>query len=134
VIVVSVYPQRIEEYGHLWGDFTVWRPSVDGIREAYAELAAFAVAEGWDQTVQVQQDDVVVEWAKHKGSITSYQMHKPYRPRRLNPVYHTCPRAFTATPAGWKKLAEAWDQEGKTCELWLPDHWYDLTTHHPDIV
>lgn len=117
---------RLDANGHLWGDD--WQPFISyasSIRAAHYDLALHAVAEGWDESVRVSQDDVYVrEWRQHRMDVTSYQ--------RPNVPDHVCPRAFTATPAGWLRLAEVWSQEGKTCELWHPDCCYATAEHVAD--
>lgn len=136
MIIVSVDPARIAAHKDSWGDFSVFTPvsrhpdKSTSIRLGLLELAAKAIEEEWDENVPVIQDDVYVpSFPAHQGRVTSYQMHKTFHPRRLNPFYHTCPRAFTATPDGWRILRAAWSEEGKACELWLPDYWYDVAVH-----
>lgn len=119
LIVISNRPERVEANGHLWGEFTVYTSPAETIREAHRDLALHAVAEGWDESVKVIQDDVMFDlpWPAHVGDVTSYHA-------RANPI-HTCPRAFSATEAGWERLSRVWDRPGKTCRLWRPDFWYD---------
>lgn len=117
LIVISNRPERIERHGHLWGDFEVFTSPADNVREAHYDMAVHAVAEGWDETVRVIQDDVVVsDWPRHRFDITSYYPGTPG---------HTCPRAFTATPRGWQVLTVHWQWWGQTCVLWSPDWWYN---------
>jgi len=118
LIVISNNPDRVEAHQHLWGDFEVFTSLATDVRQAHHDLALHAVEAGWDETYRVIQDDVVVEsWPPHKGLITSY-----YPAQAPD---HTCPKAFTATPVGWRRLALRWRHVGfRTCELWHPDHWY----------
>lgn len=133
LIVISIYPERVKAHGHLWADFEVHQPTVEGIGPAYRELTARAISEGWNEELIILQDDVALKdgesWAEHLGDVTSYSAAKPYRERRLRPRRHCCPRAFSATGPGWEKLHAAWQSEGKLCELWAPDHIYDLVIH-----
>lgn len=116
-VILSGYPERVEKYGHMWGNFVVFEAPHVGPREAHRLLAVHAGAEGWDETVRVSQDDVTVDaWPVHVGDVTAYS------PRRRT---HVCPKAFTATPGGWRRLAWQWSKPGRTCELWKPDHTYD---------
>lgn len=126
LLVLSAYPERVAA-NHAWWDpwpWDVFMPVTSGVREAHHELAVHAVAEGWGPEVKVVQDDVEPhEWPPHVGFVTAYAGRK--HPR------HTCPRAFSASPGGWRRLAVAWGRDGKTCRLWRPDHVYDVATHHP---
>lgn len=132
LVVVSGFPERVERYGHLWGDYEIFDPGpVDGPKAAMLAVARHAVSQGWGSDVVVIQDDVYpwanrpprpgeqIEhgWPDHVGDVTSYH--------RASGPGHTCPRAFSATPTGWASLVESWQLEGRTCELWQPDHWYD---------
>ena len=115
-IVISVYPKRVAALSPLWGDFTLFIPRGRGIRRDHVELVRHAIAQRWDESVQIQQDDILVEyWPSHQGEITSY-----YAGRNG----HVCPWAFTATPKGWKRLL-GWWSSGQLCNSWQPDHLYD---------
>lgn len=118
LIVISNRPERIKAHGHLWGDFDVFTSRAETVREAHHDLAVHATEENWDESVRVIQDDVTFEmpWPEHRGRVTSYHPGK---------TYHTCPRAFSATGEGWQWLSIRWQFDGRTCELWRPDHWYD---------
>lgn len=119
LIVISNRPERVEDHRRLWGDHTVFTSPADTVREAHHDLAVHAVAEGWDQSVKVIQDDVRFDtpWPTHQDDVTSYHARVK--------TWHTCPRAFSATTAGWERLAQGWSRRGQTCELWRPDRWYD---------
>lgn len=95
--------------------FLVFFATSDGRREGHHQLAVHAVAAGWDESMIVVQDDVTLpeRLPAHRGDITSYH--------RRSHTGHVCPRAFSATPTGWRRLADAWGRPGKTCELWEPD-------------
>lgn len=121
LVVLSVSPFRVTLNARWWRlPWEVFQPSRrDGPRMGHLELAIHAVREGWGPDVKVIQDDVQpLEWPPHVGRITAYGGRRSSS--------HVCPKAFTATPEGWQALAEAWSRAGKTCELWKPEHVYDV--------
>jgi hypothetical protein len=129
LVVVSVYPERVKENREFWDDFTVWTPTQtedynkqESIRLAYQELATQARNDGWDESVMVIQDDIrLTGEAEHQGDITSY-----VPPTEGTRTFHCCPRAFTATHAGWGRLIMSWSSFSQVCRSWRPDHFYDL--------
>lgn len=94
----------------------------DGYMAGHLRLARYAIAEGWDESVVVVQDDVALHGLPiHSGTICAYGG------RRANG--HVCPWAFSATPRGWVRLAAGWQpvpgldpfKGGVTCHSWKPD-------------
>ena len=118
IVVLSADRGRVERWSHLWGDHVVFPVEPSTPAEGHARLAKHAVAEGWDESVLVHQDDVVVEGVVaglHHGTVTSYVPYDDYG--------HVCPKAFTATGEGWGRLAFRWGRSvGSACLRFHPDH------------
>lgn len=98
-----------------------FKVKADGYVRGHHRLALAAVAEGWDESVVVVQDDVALHARpEHSGTICAYAART---------ASHVCPWAFTATLAGWAALETAWRppdglapwQGGYVCHAWRPD-------------
>lgn len=107
-----------------WKEYDrVFNPGPVGLLPAHLALAECAVSEQWDESVLVVQDDIKTFLiGEHHGDITSYWPSFTGQWGWMRYRDHVCPKAFTATAAGWARLVESWSKAGQTCELWKPDY------------
>lgn len=87
----------------------VWTTALPS-SETYAAIAAHAVAQGWDKSVLVTQDDVKVAESASSAPLVVYD----------NGMGHVCVRAFRAEPFIWSQLAFIWDKGFQPCRAWQP--------------
>lgn len=96
------------------------------IPDTYRRLVSSALDNTWDLDTIVCQDDV-----RFVKPLTQHPIYRGSKLGRFDPpeliVYgtmrhgeHICPKAFAATPRGWKELAEVWDGQSQTCRAWRP--------------
>lgn len=98
-------------------DWVIWKAS-EPIGHSYKILTTQAVDEGWGHETIIVQDDVRfaegVKFDPHPP--TDLMVHGKVRVNHSQ-IEHACPRAFSASPAGWQRLEEFWMLEPNTlCE------------------
>lgn len=122
LIVVNVDPKRWRRIRVYWENRGIVAERFAGtegsILDSYRRLQIQAVAEGWDESYVVAQDDVRFPEGipDHQGIICVYGS--------LRDSGHVCPHAFSATADGWDEL-EVWSavDDGEphpTCRYWRP--------------
>lgn len=84
-------------------DFQPWMTDTH-IGETYKRLSMLAVDEGWDHDMVIVQDDVRFTVDPESIPMTG-ELRVFGQTKRLN---HVCPRAFSASPLGWKHLESEW--------------------------
>lgn len=88
----------------------------DSINKDHYRLAKTAVLHRWGHDEIILQSDVKIirELSEPRGDIMVYSGRRH--------TGHVCPRAFSASPKGWRRIMRAWRKPGKLCKLWTPDH------------
>lgn len=145
LLIASAYESRVRQNYPLWDSTGIpwdllWMPG-NGVRRDFYWLARQAAQEEWDHDFVIMQDDIWLHETPAPGGDVSV-----YSGRTSE--CHVCPRAFSASPEGWKRIEYQWrldhqgvvltepgvevrsePMEGKLCTSWTVDSVVEIATH-----
>lgn len=130
IVSVSLDPSRIRIQRKLFPNLEVFEAtggctSLDFrqvcIPKTYHRLGQWALSEGLGRETLVMQDDV---WSPNgpgfDGWISEWAAMPLLILGQTEPSGQVAPKAFSASPEIWVRLAEVWDGEGRIIPAWMP--------------